>query len=41
VLIEFRRNEGDVLAAGTFNAATDDYALAVGEQYDLEQHGLG
>jgi hypothetical protein len=31
-------DERDVLAAGALNAARTDDALAVGEQYDLEQH---
>ena len=32
-------DEGDVLAAGAFDVAAADDALAVGEQHDLEQHG--
>src|SRR3990172_4908319 len=32
-------NEGDVVTAGGFDATAGNDALAVGEEYDLEQHG--
>ena len=32
-------DENDVFAAGTFDVAAADYALAVGKQDDLEEHG--
>ena len=33
-----RHDEGDVFAAGAFDASAGDDATRVGEQHDLEQH---